>query len=147
MCGEYYDIDKNVIEKRIEELTKEFDMQKFLHQKIGDLSTGQTQRVGIARCFIHNPNYYILDEATSGLDIILSQIVLNFIKKERDNGKCILYSTHYMEEAENICDRVVIVNGGKIIATGTPNEIRKKTKTTNLRDAFFKLIEGETNEK
>ena len=52
-----------------------------------------------------------------------------------------------MEEAENICDRVVIINGGKIIATGTPNEIKKRTKTTNLRDSFFKLIEGETNEK
>ena len=70
----------------------------------------------------------------------MSQIILNFIKEERDNGKCILYSTHYMEEAENICDRVVIVNKGKVMAIGKPDEILKKTKTNNLRDAFFALV-------
>ena len=95
---------------------------------------------------LHDPKYYILDEATTGLDIIASQIILNFIKEERDNGKTILYSTHYMEEAENICDRVVMVNKGVIIETGTPNEIKKRTGTTNLRDAFFTLIGGAANE-
>ena len=87
-------------------------------------------------------SYYILDEATSGLDIISSQVILNFIKEEKDNNKCILYSTHYMEEAENICDRIIMINKGKIIAIGTPKEIKKQTKTTNLRDSFFSLIGG-----
>ncbi len=145
MCGIYYGIDKKDIDLRIEKIANEFEIDSFLNQKMGNLSTGQNQRVGLARCALHDPKYYILDEATSGLDIILSQIVLDFIKKERDNGKCIIYSTHYMEEAENICDRVIIINKGKIIATGTPLDITKNTNTTNLRDAFFVLV-GEKNE-
>jgi len=146
MCGEYYGLDKKTITKRIKELSKRFDMDKFLDQRIENLSTGQTQRVGIARCIIHDPKYYILDEATSGLDIISSQIILDFIKEEKSKGKTILYSTHYMEEAENICDRVIMINKGIVIKEGTPTEIKKDTKTTNLRDAFFTLIGGASNE-
>ena len=146
MCAGYYEMDKESINKRIEEVVKRFDMNSFKDQRIGNLSTGQTQRVGVARCVMHNPHNYILDEATSGLDIISSQVILDFIKEEKTKGKCIIYSTHYMEEAENICDRVVLINKGKIIAIGTPKEIEKDTKTTNIRDAFFKLIGGANNE-
>ncbi len=146
MCSEYYEMDQKTIDKRIDEVVKRFDMETFKNQRIGSLSTGQTQRVGVARCVLHNPHNYILDEATSGLDIISSQVILDFIKEERDKGKCIIYSTHYMEEAENICDRVVLINKGEIIAIGTPEEIAKETKTTHLRDAFFKLIGGNYNE-
>ena len=142
MCGEYYNVDNNILEKRIKEITKKFDMESFIHQKIENLSTGQYQRTSIARCLVHDPKYYILDEATSGLDIISSQVILDFIKEEKNNNKCILYSTHYMEEAENICDNIIMINKGKIIATGTPKEIKKQTKTNNLRDSFFSLIGG-----
>ncbi len=146
MCGEYYGLDKKTIEERIEELTKRFSLGKFLNQRISDLSTGQTQRVGIARCIVHDPKYYIFDEATSGLDIISSQVILDFIKEEKKRGKCVLYSTHYMEEAENICDRVVLIHKGKIIKIDTPSNIVKETNTSNLRDAFFKLIGGNNYE-
>lgn len=142
MTGEYYDMDKNLTQKRIKELTKKFGMEGFLHQRIENLSTGQTQKVAIARCLIHNPKYYILDEPTSGLDIISSKVILDMIKEEKKNNKCILYSTHYMEEAENICDRVILINKGEIIIEGTPSDIKKKTNTDNLRDAFFALTEG-----
>ena len=146
MCAAYYDMDKSIIDNRIDEVVKRFDMKDFKDQRIGNLSTGQTQRVGVSRCVMHNPHNYILDEATSGLDIISSQVILDFIKEERDKGKCIIYSTHYMEEAENICDRVVLINKGEIIAIGTPKEIEKDTNTSNIRDAFFKLIGGSNNE-
>lgn len=146
MCAEYYDMDKNTVDERIEKVIKRFDMESFKNQRIGNLSTGQTQRVGVARCVLHDPHNYILDEATSGLDIISSQVILDFIKEEKNKGKCIIYSTHYMEEAENICDRVVLINKGKIIAIGTPQEIEEKTNTTNIRDAFFKLIGGYNHE-
>ena len=142
MCGSFYDLDNETIESRIKEISKKLNLNDFLHSRIENLSTGQTQRVNIARCLIHNPKYYILDEATTGLDIISSQIILDFIKEEKKNKKTILYSTHYMEEAENICDRVILINKGVVIETGTPKEILSKTKTTNLRDAFFKLIGG-----
>ena len=146
MCGQIYDVDDKTIEARIKKISNRFNMNEFLYNKIENLSTGQTQRVNIARCLIHNPKYYILDEATSGLDIISSQIILDFIKEEKKNKKTILYSTHYMEEAENICDYVIMINKGTIIKEGTPEEIKNNTKTTNLRDAFFSLIGDVTNE-
>lgn len=146
MCGEYYDIPKKDLEKRIKEIIKRFDMETFSHQKIDTLSTGQYQRTGISRCLVHDPKYYILDEPTSGLDVISSKVIIDFVKEEKKNKKCILYSTHYMEEAENICDKIVMINKGKIIATGTPEEIRTKTNTTNLRDSFFVLIGGQNEE-
>ena len=143
MCAEIYDVPNSEIDTRIKEISKILNMDAFLYNRIEKLSTGQTQRVNIARCMVHNPKYYILDEATSGLDIITSQIILNFIKSEKEKGKTILYSTHYMEEAENICDMIIMVNKGKIITTGTPEQIKKETKTTNLRDAFFALVGDE----
>lgn len=142
MCGSYYGVSKKELPKKIKEISKRFSLDPFLHQKISTLSTGQYQRVSIARCLVHNPKYYILDEATSGLDVISSKTILDFIKEEKANHKCVLYSTHYMEEAENICDRIIMINKGQVIATGTPEEICKKTKTTNLRDSFFALIGG-----
>ena len=146
MCADIYGVKKINAVKRIKEISKSLGMDAFLYNRIEKLSTGQTQKVNIARCLIHNPKYYILDEATSGLDIISSQIILDFIKEERKRGKIILYSTHYMEEAENICDKVIMINKGKIIKTGTPEEIRNLTNTTNLRDDFFSLIGGVSND-
>ena len=146
MCSDIYNIPNEKAEKRIKEISKILEMDNFLYNKIGNLSTGQTQRVNIARCLVHDPKYYILDEATTGLDIISSQIILDFIKKERENKKTILYSTHYMEEAENICDRVIMINKGIVINSGTPDKIKKDTNTTNLRDAFFTMIGGVSNE-
>lgn len=146
MCAEIYEVEKKTLDSRIKEIAKTLNMESFLYNRIANLSTGQTQRVNIARCLIHDPKYYILDEATSGLDIISSQVILDFMKEEKKKGKTILYSTHYMEEAENICDYVIMINKGIIIKEGTPEKIKKETKTTNLRDAFFSLIGGKKDE-
>lgn len=147
MCCDFYGVEESKIDKRIKDIAKKMNMESFLYNKIEKLSTGQMQRVNIARCLVHDPKYYILDEATSGLDIISSQVILDFIKSERDRGKTVLYSTHYMEEAENICDRVLLIHKGNIIKEGTPKDILKSTNTTNLRDAFFALIGGKKDEK
>ena len=141
MCSNLYGVSKEEANKRIDEIINKFDMGTFQNQKIGNLSTGQYQRTSVARCIIHDPKYYILDEATSGLDIISSKVILDFVKEEKKRGKCVLYSTHYMEEAQNICDRVVLIHKGHIIKIGTPEQIQEETGTTNLRDAFFALIE------
>ena len=146
MCADIYGVPSEKIDKRIQELSKILNMDSFLYNKISNLSTGQTQRVNIARCLVHDPKYYILDEATTGLDIISSQIILDFIKQEKQRGKVILYSTHYMEEAENICDKVIMINKGIVINSGTPQKIKQDTNTTNLRDSFFAMIGGVSNE-
>ena len=143
MCGEYYGIPEEKLEKRIEEIIKRFDMSSFAHQRIDTLSTGQYQRVSIARCLVHDPDYYIMDEATSGLDVISGKVIIDFIKSERDRGKGIIYSTHYMEEADSICDTIMMINKGVIIANGTSLELKKKTGTDNLRDTFFALVKGD----
>lgn len=140
--GSIYGIKKDLLDARIKEITKLLNLDNFIDNKIGNLSTGQTQRVNIARCFIHDPKYYILDEATTGLDVMSSQIIIDFIKDERKKGKTIIYSTHYMEEAENICDEVIFIDHGKIIDSGKPKELMKRTKTSNLRDTFFSIIGG-----
>ena len=140
--GNIYGISKDILEKRIDDVIRLLNMREFQDNKIGNLSTGQVQRTNIARCFIHDPKYYILDEATAGLDVVSSQIIIDFIKKEKKRGKTIIYSTHYMEEAENICDRVLFINHGKGVMEDTPNNILKTTKTNNMRDAFFVLIGG-----
>lgn len=143
MCGEYYGVRQEVLKLRIEEIVERFDMKDFLHQKIENLSTGQYQRVSIARCLVHDPKYYILDEATSGLDVISGKVIIDFIKEEKDRGKCIIYSTHYMEEATSICDRIMMLNHGKVLINGTVKEIKKKSGKDNLRDAFFALVRGD----
>ncbi len=143
MCGEYYGVEKDLLEKRIADIIQRFDMEEFVHQRIENLSTGQYQRVSIARCLVHDPKYYIFDEATSGLDVISSQVILDFIMEEKKRGKCILYSTHYMEEAENVCDRILMMDHGKVIILDQGRNILKKTKTKNLREAFFALTKKE----
>ena len=140
MTASYYGLSKKEYQKKIKEISNKFNMTSFLHQRIGTLSTGQYQRTSISRCLIHNPKYYILDEPTSGLDVISSKTIIDFVKEMKKENKCILYSTHYMEEAESICDKIVMINKGKIIIQGSKAEILKKTKTTNLRDSFFALV-------
>lgn len=150
LFGSFYDLSKKTIDARIEEIAKVLELESFLDNRIEQMSTGQTQRISIARCLLHSPDTYIFDEPTLGLDIISSQSIIAFMKSERNAGKSVLYSTHYMEEAEYLCDRIIMIHKGQIIAEGSPEELRNMTGTTNLRETFLSLIaskEGETNEK
>lgn len=140
--GELYGYSREEIEEKIQEICDLLKMEEFIDNRIEKLSTGQKQRTSIARCLIHNPDIYIFDEPTLGLDIISSKAIIDFMKKERERGKTVLYSTHYMEEAEFMCDRIVMIDKGNIIASGTPQELKNDTKTGNLRDAFFAYIKG-----
>jgi len=142
MLGNIYELDSEVVQNRIEEIIEVLDMGEFADNRIERLSTGQTQRVSISRCLLHSPDTYIFDEPTLGLDILSSRAIIEFMKKERESGKSVLYSTHYMEEAEFLCDRIIMIHKGKIIAQGTPAELRTQTGTSNLRETFLSLIEG-----
>lgn len=140
MLGDIYDLPVEETRNRIEEITKVLSLEGFLDNRIERLSTGQTQRISIARCLLHSPSVYIFDEPTLGLDIISSKSIIEFMKTEKEAGKAVLYSTHYMEEAEFLCDRILMIHKGQIIAQGTPEELRQMTSTTNLRDTFLSLI-------
>ena len=115
-------------------------MEEFIDNRIERLSTGQTQRANISRCLIHEPDIYIFDEPTLGLDIISSQAIIEFMKNEKERGKTIIYSTHYMEEAQYLCDRIVMMHQGQIIDQGSPEELMRKTETDNLRDTLQTII-------
>ncbi len=141
MVGKLYGFEEAQINERSEEIIKLLDMSAFADNKIDKLSTGQMQRSNIARCLMHDPLNYIFDEPTLGLDVIASRAIIEFMKNERNRGKAILYSTHYMEEAEYLCDKILMIHQGKIIAYGTPDEIKALSNTSNLRDAFIVLSE------
>ena len=141
LFAELYGYQKEEINERISMVCELLAMQEFIDNRIEKLSTGQKQRTSIARCLVHDPDIYIFDEPTLGLDIISSKTIIDFMKQERERGKTVLYSTHYMEEAEFLCDRIIMINKGKVIAEGTPEALRKATDTTNLRDTFFAYME------
>ena len=140
MLGTIYGIPEETVEERIRQISEVLSMDAFLDNRIEKLSTGQTQRASIARCLVHDPQVYIFDEPTLGLDIISSAAIIDFMKRERERGKTVLYSTHYMEEAEYLCDRIVLIHQGKIIREGTPAELKERTKKDSLRDVFSGLI-------
>lgn len=141
MLGEIYEIDKEEIVKRVEEIGKVLDMESFLDNRIEKLSTGQTQRASIARCLIHEPDIYIFDEPTLGLDILSADAIVNFMKEQKERGKTVLYSTHYLEEAQFLCDRIIMIYQGRIVREGSPAQIMEECQVNNLRDAFHKVME------
>ena len=132
-------MSKENIEKSIEEISEIMNMGEFIDNRIENLSTGQTQRTSIARCLIHSPQIYIFDEPTLGLDVISSKSIIDFMKREKERGKTVLYSTHYMEEAETLCDRIIMIHRGSVIAYGTSQELKEKYEANNLRDLFIQL--------
>jgi len=138
--GNLYGLSKEQINKRIQELIDLLDMKEFIDKKAGKYSTGMKQKLAIARAVIHDPEVLILDEPTAGLDVLASQTVLNFMKKSRELGKCVVLSTHVMNDAARLCDRVAIMHRGKVVTIDTVEKIEKSTKTDNLEDAFMTLI-------
>lgn len=143
MLGVLYGISEEETKAKIDQICEVLSMDSFIDNRIEKLSTGQTQRASIARCLVHDPHVYIFDEPTLGLDILSSAAIVDFMKGERERGKTILYSTHYMEEAEYLCDRIIMIHQGKIISEGTPAELKEQTGRGNLRDVFKELIEKE----
>lgn len=141
--GSLYEMSKEDIEESIENVVKIMDMSEFIDNRIENLSTGQTQRTSIARCLIHSPKVYIFDEPTLGLDVLSSASIIDFMKNEKLRGKTVLYSTHYMEEAETLCDKIFMIHNGKIIASGTPESLKAESGVNNLRDVFIKLARRE----
>ncbi len=138
--SELYGIDKDRAKQRIDEIIELLNMEEFADDRIEKLSTGQTQRVSIARCLIHSPSLYIFDEPTLGLDVLSSHSIIEFMKSESKRGKAVVYSTHYMEEAETICNKIILLHRGIAIAEGTPDSLKRDTGTSNIRDAFISLV-------
>ena len=139
--GRIYDMSEDAITARTEQLSTLLGMDEFLDRRCEALSTGQTQKVSIARVILHDPKVLILDEPTLGLDIMSSRTILEFIRDAKARGRAIIFSTHYMTEAEQLCDRIGLIHESEMLALGTQAELHVLTGTANLQDAFLALVE------
>ena len=140
--GDIYEYSKEETARRMEDIIRLLDMEKFADNRIEKLSTGQTQRASIARCLMADPQLYILDEPTLGLDILSADAIIQFMKQQKEKGKIVLYSTHYLEEAQVLCDRIYMICQGRIVAEGAPQELMTQTGSQNLRDAFHQIYDN-----
>jgi sodium transport system ATP-binding protein len=139
--GQIHGLSRAEIGKRLSSLTSALALDGILDRRCEALSTGERQRVSIARAVLHDPAVLILDEPTSGLDVLASRFMRDFVRAERARGKAVLFSTHYLAEAELLCDRIGFLHRGRLIAEGPPSEIRARTGSSTLEEAFLALVE------
>ncbi len=144
--GDLYGLDRKTTDKRIQQMSEMLDMQEFLDKKIDFLSTGMRQKVSIVRSIIHNPPVMILDEPTSGLDILTARNIVSFIKRSKEEGKSVLFSTHIMREAERLADRIVMIHQGRILTQGSLDYLREETGLSDLDDIFVHYVNKMTDE-
>lgn len=137
--GRLYNVDETELTKRIEELLMMLELNEAKDKRIAELSDGMKQKVSLGRTIIHNPNNLILDEPLTGLDILARRVVTNFIKDAKKQSNCIIFSTHVMSEAEELCDRIAIINRGRILSIGEKELLKKKYKCTTLEEVFIQL--------
>jgi sodium transport system ATP-binding protein len=142
LFGGLYRVKPKLLNSRIEALFELLEMAEFADRRAETLSKGMRQKIAVARALLVDPPILVLDEPTAGLDVLTRRTILKLVRDFRARGKCILYSTHIMSEAENICDRVSILHQGRIRATGTLPELRKLTGDYGLEAVFVKLVEG-----
>ena len=128
------------LKKRIADVIAMLGMGSYADTRTDKLSTGMRQRAAIGRTIVHDPPILILDEPSYGLDVPTARLIENFILEARNNGKCIVFSTHVMEEAEYLCDRIVVIHEGRVRATGTMDDLRAATGKTRLREIFLDLL-------
>ena len=138
--GQLHEIERTRAEARAEYLIKWLGMGDFARLRCGALSTGQKQRVNIARALVADPPILIMDEPTLGLDVLSNRVILDFIRRERDEGKTIILSTHYLDEAETLCDRVGLLHEGHLVAEGDLEALRRQTGEERLSSMFLTLI-------
>ncbi|HEY4913572.1 MAG TPA: ATP-binding cassette domain-containing protein [Candidatus Dormibacteraeota bacterium] len=127
------------IRRRVDVVLERLDMVSFANQRAESLSSGQKQKVAIARAIVHDPAVLMFDEPTSNLDVLASREIRNFMVESRDRGKCVIFSTHVLHDAERLCDRVTILHEGTVVATGRTAEVRGAHR--DLEDAFLELVE------
>jgi sodium transport system ATP-binding protein len=144
--GRLYAMDDDELRGRMEQLFDRFQMQEFRDMLGAKMSTGMKQKVSVARAIVHDPPVLIFDEATTGLDVLVARALLDAVLELRDQGKCIVFSTHIMREAERLCDRIAIMHRGHILADGTLEELHEMHEERDLEELFFKLIKRQQME-
>ena len=137
--GRFYNMESAELDRRVDEIITMLNMEEIADRRAEGFSRGQRQKIIIGRALIHNPPNVIMDEPTNGLDVMAVRDTRDTIRQFREQGRCVLFSTHYMDEADRLCDNVAIIVNGKIIATGSPADLKSRTARDTLEDAFVAL--------
>ena len=138
--GRLHGIVEEILEQRIENVFARLKMNDIREVLGAKMSTGMKQKVSIARALVHDPPVLIFDEATVGLDVLVGRALLEIVSDLRDQGKCIVFSTHIMREVERLCDRVAIIHRGLLLAEGTQEDLREQYGEEDLEELFFQLV-------
>jgi sodium transport system ATP-binding protein len=138
--GRLHGIGDDELRERMEALFERLQMNDIRDLLGSKMSTGMKQKVSIARAMVHDPPVVIFDEATSGLDVLVARALLKTVAELRDHGKCVIFSTHIMREAEKLCDRIAIIHRGRILAEGTLPALSDRHNEHDLEELFFGLI-------
>ncbi|WP_242111735.1 ATP-binding cassette domain-containing protein [Luteimonas aquatica] len=141
--GELHGLSSADIDARTRALAEALQMTDFLDRQTEGFSQGQRTKTAIARALVHDPRNVILDEPTNGLDVMTTRGLRGFLRQLREEGRCVIFSSHIMQEVAALCDRIVVIAQGKVVAQGTPDELRAHTGRDNLEDAFVSLIGSE----
>ena len=141
--GELHGLDRARIEARTRVLAEALDMADILDRPTEGFSQGQRTKTAIARALVHDPRNVILDEPTNGLDVMTTRGLRGFLQRLKAEGRCVIFSSHIMQEVAALCDRIVIIAHGRVVASGTADELRAQTGEANLEDAFVKAIGSE----
>ncbi len=140
LFGEFSGLKNRELEEKISELSNKLGMNDFLNDTCVNFSTGMKQKVSIARALVTNPEVLVFDEVTNGLDIFASRAVKDQILELKKENKIILYSTHIMSDAEELCDDVAILHRGKVLDSGNVLDLKKKYKLETIEEIFFNLV-------
>ena len=138
--GRLHGLDEHLLHFRMENIFRRLQMLEIRDLLGGKMSTGMKQKVSIARALVHDPPVLVFDEATSGLDVLAARTLLDTVQELRDQGKCIVFSTHIMREAERLCDHIAILNRGRLLTEGTVDQLRERHGESDLEDLFYNLI-------
>ena len=138
--GELYGLRGQELTNRMNDLIMKFEIGPYVDGLCDKLSTGQKQRVNIARTLLHDPQVLFFDEPTSGLDVVMSQDVMSFVEEEKARGKTIIYCTHIMSEVDRLCDRVICIHDGEMMGQGTVEELKAQTGNSTLEQAFLTIV-------
>jgi sodium transport system ATP-binding protein len=136
--GQLHGLADAQIAARVAQLASELRFELLLDRRCGKLSSGEKQRVSLARATVHDPEVLILDEPTASLDVLASRFVADFIRAARDRGRAVLFSTHYLTEAQLLCDRVGLLHRGRLLCEGPPTELRRSGGS--LEETFLELV-------
>ena len=138
--GQLHGLSGDRLKSRMDHLIEMLDMTAIADRRTQGFSHGERTKVALARAVVHDPKNILLDEPTNGLDVMSTRAVRDIIRAFRSDGRCVLFSSHVMQEVSALCDQIIVIARGRIVASGSPDELRAKAGRQNLEDAFVALV-------